>query len=89
MARQLAASDNEDTRKWALAWLADRTEGKAPDKLEVGPAGSMGDDADDDALADQLTEAELLELDRLDDQKDKILDRARERQPIALLPAMK
>ncbi|HEY3807244.1 MAG TPA: hypothetical protein VGL61_31805 [Kofleriaceae bacterium] len=87
MVKKLAASESEDVQRWAIQWLADRTEGKAPDKIEIGPPGSMADDLDDDAIADQLTLAELDELDRLDDAKAKILDHARARLDRAALPA--
>jgi hypothetical protein len=77
MAEELAASESEDTRKWALTWLSERGHGKVADKMELGPAGSMQDD--DDELADSMTLEELDALDRLDEQRARILDAARAR----------
>jgi hypothetical protein len=59
MAEQLATSDNEDTRRWALQWLSERGHGKVTDKLEV----SRGDDDEqDEEDLDSLSTEQLREL---------------------------
>lgn len=85
MAEQLATSASEDTRKWALQWLSERGHGKTPDRMELGPAGSMGaDEAEDERLSrlppDKLREAlaKRRELDALLDEGDE--------EGLALLP---
>ena len=86
--------ESESTRIAALNWLRDSGYTRPAERHELGPAGSM-DDQENDALADALTLDELDELDRLDDERAKLLDRARQRVSdplavdgdVALLPA--
>lgn len=86
IAEEMIASESDDVRFRTLMQILDRTHGKVSDKLEVGPAGSMSE-LDEDAAADLLSDAELDELDRLDDAKQAILDRARGREEARALPA--
>ncbi len=94
IAEDMIASESDEVRFRTLMQIFDRCHGKVSDKLEIGPPGTLTD-VDEDTLADQLTLDELDALDRLDEQRAKILDVARQRVPdplgsdeeVLLLPA--
>jgi hypothetical protein len=70
-------TSNRD-RLAAIQLYGDRTEGK-PEQSSTLRLAAPVDQDEDDALADQLSDAELDALDRLDDERDRVLAAARQR----------
>lgn len=86
IAEDMIGAESDEVRFRTMVQIWERAHGKVSDKLELGPPGSL-DEADEDVIAEMLTDAELDELDRLDEQRAKVLERARDRDGSLLLPA--
>ena len=80
VSRLAESAVSEQVRLAALAMINERTAGKVSDRLEL----SRGADAeqDEDALVEALSDAELDALDRLDDERSRIMGAARDRHVI-------